>query len=300
MNRRQALGVAFLAAACLAAAPKPEARIVYQCHRFIASGEAGGAALNLDMDFGEDGTVLRRRLLLEDYGGSVVAGGSTAQATAAMRWPGEHRTGPGEATLEWPEGSIKIAAFPKDFAAARPRKGETWSQSIVDRDGAVTVFDSGGDRFAFLPGFDLYLADTLRPATYASMLTVSLNSLLTWGRDRSRLTVYHTLIKGRSFRRRNSASPLSARRIAHVFEIDLDRVRALTRLARTRFEAWESGIGDFRKQCRRIEETEGDIVVTRSSSYSAPAVSYFSITQGSSWAASTHSRSQGWESIPSI
>jgi hypothetical protein len=262
VKRRLAACLAFLAFASTAAAPEPVVTVVYRCHHFIASGEGGGAAITLDKSFGEDGKLLRRSVLLEDYGGSVVAGGSTQSATASMRWPGEHRSGGDEAILDWSDGSIKIAAFPKDAKAARPRKGEIWSQWIVDRGRSLTSFESGGDRFAFLNGFDLYLTGTLQPAAYVPMLTMSLDSLLAWGKDLPHLAVYHTLMKGRVFRRRDSGPPLVARRISYAFDIDLGRVRALAELARSRFEAWEAGITDFRKQCERTEETEGDIILT--------------------------------------
>ena len=57
------------------------------------------------------------------------------------------------------------------------------------------------------------------------------------------------------------------------------------------------------RTARLIEGHSGDghqTVTQTVAGHSAAWVSYFSITQGSSCAASTHSRSQGWESIASI
>ncbi|HEX8447972.1 MAG TPA: hypothetical protein VF652_00155 [Allosphingosinicella sp.] len=262
------LGAA-IAAAQLAAqtrdarSPKPQAqpRTLYRCEHRIPNPGGHSGALTLSKTFWEDGSVQSFNVELEDWGGSFIRR-SDGSANVTLRWPGDHLVRKG-GPFSWAEGSIDVSFHGGSTSRYQVLPKERWRQVVVDRNRSVIVHERDGIRTLFLSGLDMRLVSELVPVSSPGRLWMSLDGLLAWGAGLETLTVYETLVSGRS---RDPAaypnSPMGRIRVVAEYEVDVPALNRKVEQVRSESRSWEAGLVNFRKACRRGIEETGEILVT--------------------------------------
>jgi hypothetical protein len=237
---------------------------VHRCH-LDARIPDDGASLRAFKSFRDDGSVNSMRVTVEDNGASAVRRGSAGdQGFVALRWPGEHRAEPKDASFDWDEGSIQITYLSANSGERhRILRGEEWRQVIVDRNNAALTYASEGRRELFLPGTTLHLVSDLEPLSSPGSLNMSLDSLVAWGMGAERITVYEVMVTRRP-RRSNSypTSPAGRRRVVAAYDVDVAALARTAGLVRETVGRWEANIAETWRTCERTTEG-GEVIIRR-------------------------------------
>jgi hypothetical protein len=254
---RVAAAAALFSLAAAAAAQGDGSIPVYRCHLDARITEVGPGNLRVYKSFREDGAVNEFRVVWESRPGDAVHLPSFEdQAFVTLQWPGEHRLFRDGESWNWAQGSIRINFFAADAATrGRPRHGEEWRQTVVDRNQSANIYDQDDTSILMLPILDFVLAGDLEPVVDSARLNMSLDSLLAWGSGGARVTVYDTLVtRRRPMPNIYPTSPSGAHRIVGNYDLDIPTLTRTVALIRATTERWEEGLSASWRQCERTTE----------------------------------------------
>jgi hypothetical protein len=243
------------------ARPPERELVTYVCDGRVPLPAPTPATLSLTKVFLEDGSVHHESVELYEDAGFIRPREASDRISVTLKWPGDHRFRGVPEPFSWADGSIRINLFTQ--AAYRHERREVWQQTVIDRDDRAMVYEHDGVRSLLPSAMGLTLATPLDPPTNAGSVTASIDSLLAWGHDVERLTVYFLYVQRRRYRPNEFPNDgVGRRRIAGQYQIEMAGFARRVAQVREAATQWERGLGDFHACRRQIEYPDAQIVVT--------------------------------------
>ena len=257
--RTAAIGIALAFSSGNSAASEPVQ--VFRCQLNLRLDGGGYEDVRASKSFREDGAVNSMFVTMTDNMGAVVRKRRPEdQAIVELNWPGQHRIWRDEAAFDWSSGSIQIGYFGRDNPF-QYQSGETWRQTVVDRDRSILVHESDGVRMLFLSGLEFHLMSELNPRSSLGHLRMGIDAFLAWGNGAQSITVFETLVRRAQSRSGSSDSLAGRRRIIAEYDVDMAALARTVARVHEAVSTWETEIASTWRQCERTTEG-GDIIVT--------------------------------------